>query len=110
VRGLLLLVLFTLIGIDYWSSYYLVNNPHIYEMISLPAMIFEQQPPIVLGFFLIILMGIGFFVRVLDLVWKWGCRRLGRRIPDLVIIYLVSSIIYYSLAILRNILVLMCPF
>ena len=42
MRSTLLLVLFTLIGIDYWSSYYLVNNnPHVYEMNPLLAMIFE---------------------------------------------------------------------
>ena len=110
VRGFLLVILLMLIGIDYWSSYYLVNNnPHIHEMNPLLAMTFEQQLPVVIGFFILILMGIGFFVRVLDLIWKWGCRKLGRRIPDLVIIYLASSIIYYSLVILRNILVLMCP-
>ena len=111
VRGFLLVILLMLIGIDYWSSYYLVNNnPHVYEMNPLPAMIFEQQLPVVLGFFLLILMDVGFFVRVLDLIWKWSCRKLSRRVPDLVIIHLVSSIVYYFLVILRNILVLLCPF
>jgi len=53
-------------------------------------------------------MGVGFFVRALNLVWKWGCRRVGRRLPDLVIIYLGFLRIF--LVILRNILGLMCPF
>jgi len=97
-------------GIDYWSSYYLVNNnPHIHEMNLVLAIVFEQQLLIVLGFFILILMSVSFFVRVLDLVWRWGCRKLSRRIPDLVIIYLASSIVYYSIVILRNILILMCP-